>query len=149
MLLFMEVDMQKSPSQLGLYVSYNEQLNGPFQDAAEISNTTDYVIWLDRSVIDPKKFTFPTTIVVRLSGEDRYYRGELVEVKRAQDVDREAILAETTHRPVEWQDQDRDIYQDFRSVLYIRGLREVPPPIEVLDKHPPQRPYYVPFSDRG
>lgn len=141
--------MQESASQLGLYVSYNEQLNGPFQHAVEISNTTDYVIWLDRSVVDPNKFTFPTPIVIRLSGQDLYYRGELLDIRRAHDVDKEAILSETTHRPVEWQDQDRSTDQDFRSVLYIHGLREVPPPTEVLGKHPPQSPYYVLFSDNG
>jgi hypothetical protein len=139
--------MQPSSSELGIYVSYNQRLNGPFQGAVGISNTTEYVIWLDRSVINPERFTLPTTIVVRLSGEDRYYRGELVKIQRAQDVDKEAILAETTHRPAAWQDLDRSNNRDFQSVLYIRGLREVPPPTEVQDKHPPQHPYYVLFKE--
>jgi hypothetical protein len=132
---------------LGIYTSYNEHLNGHIQEAVDISVKRRYVIWLLKSKIKRKRFNQLRIIVLRIKGEERFYRGKIHDIKSVTDVPVEEILSETSHRPKKWQEIDREIYKDFKSVLYIKGLIKIPKPHEVVGKHPPQGLYYIKFGD--
>lgn len=131
---------------LGIYTSYNEHLNGHIQEAVDISVKRRYVIWLLKSRIKPELFSQLKIIVLRIKGEERFYKGELLYIKRFTDVSVEEILSETSYRPIKWQKIDRALYKDFKSVLYIKGLKQIPKPHEVVGRHPPQGLYYIEFS---
>jgi len=64
----------------GLYVSYNEGKNGPFDEAVRISNELGCLTWLDKSRVDPRHLIYPTEIFVRLKGAERYFRGTLLAI---------------------------------------------------------------------
>jgi hypothetical protein len=134
--------MDSQLARLGLFVSYSEKKNGPFQDAVDVCNSQEYVVWLARNAVKTQRFSFPATILVKIKGEDRYYQGELRDMKRANEVDRSALLAEATHRPARWQQVDNVDYADFKSVFYIAGLKRVARP-PALSKKGPQHPWYV------
>jgi hypothetical protein len=134
--------MDSEHSRLGIFVSYNEK-NGKFADAVDVCDAHEYIIWLDNVAVKKERFSFPTTILIKITGEDRYYRGELRDVKRVDEVDKSALLAEATHRPATWREVDKIDYPDFRSVFYIAGLKQVPRPAGVAEDSAPQRPHYV------
>src|SRR5437762_2903715 len=113
--------MEPQHSPLGLFASYNEKKNGKFQDAVDVCNAREYLVWLEKVAVDPERFLFPTAILIKITGEDRYYQGELRDIKRVKEVDRDALLSEALHRPRAWQQVDKIDYMDFKSVLYIAG----------------------------
>src|SRR5919108_1839256 len=135
--------MESQQSRLGLFVSYSEKKNGKFQDAVDVCNAHEYVIWLEKSGVNTKRFLFPTTILIKITGEDRYYQGELRDIKRAEEIDRNALLAEASHRPATWQQVHKIDYADFKSVLYIAGLKQVSRPAGLAKASAPQHPHYV------
>ncbi len=132
---------------LGIYTSYNEHLNGHIQEAVDISVKRRYVIWLLKSRIKPERFKQLKIFVLRIKGEERFYTGKLLDIKGVTDVVVEEILSETSHRPRRWQEIDREIYKDFKTVLYIQGLKQISKPHEVVGIHPPQGLYYIEFGD--
>lgn len=138
--------MSSTGQQLGIYCSYDELVNGPFAEAVALSNTADYLLWLDWSAINPDRFHFPTVIVVKLKGQERYYRGELLNIQRADAVDKTALVADKTHRPPIWQSVDGQDDAGFKSALYIRRLQPIDRPACLAGRHPPQRPSYVLFE---
>lgn len=131
---------------LGIYTSYNEHLNGHIREAVDISLNRKYLIWLLKARIKPERFNQLKIIVIRIKGEERFYRGEIFDIKSVTDVLVEEILSETLHRPKKWQHVDREIYKNFKSVLYIQGLKQVSKPNEVVGRHPPQGLYYIEFT---
>lgn len=140
--------MMVSPSsRIGVYTSYDEDKNGSFLEAVSILNNNDYLVWLERSTINPRRFAFPTTIVIKIKGKEIYYSGTLIGVKPARLVDKIQLLEDRTHRPLRWKAIDQTHYRDFKSILYISGLKRVPVLPEVQGRHPPQRPYYFAFKD--
>jgi hypothetical protein len=69
--------VEPSPStRLGVFISYSEKKNGPFQDAVDVCNAHGYILWLEKASIK-QWFSFPATILIKIKGEDRYYQGEL------------------------------------------------------------------------
>jgi hypothetical protein len=128
---------------LGLFASYDEKKHGNFQNAVNVCGVHEYVVWTQKAAVDVKRFSFPTTILIRIKGTDRYYRGELRGVKRAEEVDWGAFLEDRTHRPVSWQRTDRSDYAKVRSVLYIAELGQVSRPAGVAKDSAPQRPWYL------
>ncbi|HHT9115752.1 MAG: hypothetical protein HY607_09500 [Planctomycetes bacterium] len=125
----------------GIYMSYNERKNGDFQEAVDISNNRDYVVWLDKSLIKRKL----TNIIIKITGQKRYYEGKLLEIKYFDTINYDINTHEANHRPKCW----RNGYskppipgKDFKSVFYISELREVEEPPEVKEIPPPQRPVY-------
>jgi HNH endonuclease len=141
MRLVTESGMDSQPL-LGIFVSYNEK-NGKFADAVEVCNAREYIIWLDKVAVRKERFLFPSTILIKITGEDRYYRGQLRDVKRADEVDRAALLAEAAHRPAAWREVDKIDYADFKSIFYISGLKQVPRPAGIAKDSAPQHPHYV------
>lgn len=133
-------------SGLGIYGSHSKDINGTIEEAVEVSNEKEYLVWLEKSIINPNKFSFPTTIVIKIKKEERYYRGSLLDVKRLSEIDANHLLAEKKYRPSSWLKIDKTIYKDFKSVLYIHGLEEISQPKEVEGVHPPQRPIYIEFA---
>jgi hypothetical protein len=129
----------------GLYVSYNEAKNGPFDPAVEISRTRGCVTWLDKSPMKTDDLEFPLDIFVRLTGLDRYYRGILLAVLRAEEISVNFVSGETNHRPDAWRLNTPEPKPgvDFKSVLYISHLREVSRPVELGSLIAPQHPTYV------
>jgi hypothetical protein len=132
----------------GLYVSYNERSNGPIREAVEISNERGCVTWFDTSLLDPAKLVFPTDIIIRITGEERYFRGLLLAVARPERLGEGFADGEHNHRPRAWREQDRQ-GQTVRSVLFIHGLREVGAPPEVKGLAPPQRPTFIEVAAAG
>jgi hypothetical protein len=126
----------------GLYVSYNENTSGLFGDAVAISNDLGCVTWFDGSPLDPTNLECPTEIIIRITGAEKYYRGILLAVRRADSLPADFAAGERNHRPEAWRQRDRE-GQGFKSVLFINGLREVEPPPEVVNRHPPQHPEYI------
>lgn len=132
-----------SGSKRGLYASYNESVNGPLTDAVAISKKFGCVTWLDPFTLDPTRLDYPTGIIIRVSGKEKYYRGLLLAVARADDLGEDFAAGERNHRPAAWQQKDRE-GPDFLSVLFIHGLEEesVTPP-QVVGRQPPQHPEYI------
>ncbi len=139
--------MQEQSERLGIYTSYNEKKNGSFIEAVNVSNTQGYILWLDRSSIKRENFIFPTTIVIRITGKHRYYKGKLIDIKSRQEVDIETILNDKIHRPIPWQKVDALIYKDFKSVFYITELQDITRLMEICKKHPPQKPIFITFDN--
>jgi hypothetical protein len=113
--------MRTAHARKGIYVSYNKQKNGRFQEAVDISNERGYLIWLERSPVNPREFLFPIMIVIRIAEEDRYYQGKLIAVHRREEVDPDELLRERGHRPEAWVHVDQHGYADFQSVFYFEG----------------------------
>src|SRR4030042_3454840 len=132
---------------LGIYTSYNERLNGHIQEAVDISVKRKYVIWLLKSRIKAERFSQLKIIVFRIKGEERFYKGKIYKIKKNTDVSVDEILSEKIHRPTRWQNIDRELYKDFKIVLYIQDLKRIPKPHEVVGIHPPQGICYIEFDD--
>jgi hypothetical protein len=131
-----------------MYVSYNEKKNGAFEEAVRISNQSAGLTWLDKSRRKPEELDYPTAIFVRLTREERYFRGILVNVKSADNLDPNFALGERDHRPSAWRDKDIQACprpnKDFKSVFFISTLQEMSQqPREVENLRPPQGPVYV------
>jgi hypothetical protein len=125
----------------GLYVSYNEGDNGSFEEAVDISNRLGCVTWLDRSPLTRERLHYPTQIFVRLTGQERYFRGILLAIAQRDDLP--DLDGERNHRPRVWQERDPQVVGDFKSVLFISRLEEVSKPPEIENLAAPQRPTYV------
>lgn len=133
---------------LGIYVSYNERLNGRFEDAVDIADTTGYLLWLDSSVIKPEKFDLPTRMFVRIKGQEKYFSGIIWAIKKSDSFDVREILADTIHRPELWQELDRENSEWHKSVLYVSHLKRILRPKEVMGVRPPQHPYYIELDEQ-
>jgi hypothetical protein len=127
----------------GLYLSYNEEKNGPFEEAVRISKELGCVTWFEPSALDPKQLQYPTDIIVRLSGQDRYFRGTLLAIALPDALSDDFETGERNHRPAAWYGKD---VQGIRCVLFINGLESVSRPPEVEGRGPPQRPAYIRLS---
>lgn len=103
------VRMMRTPSnkKRGLYVSYNEKKNGTFDGAVQVSNRAGRLTWLDKSRRRPEELHYPTYIVIRLTGQERYFRGVLDAVKSAEDLDPDFALKECDHRPSAWRERQK------------------------------------------
>src|ERR1051326_868070 len=133
--------MRKQPRNIkrGLYVSYNEENNGPFAEAVRISNDLGSVTWLDNFHLNPKNLEYPTDIVVKLKGEERYFRGILLAVASADDLAADFLEGERNHRPSNWRKRP----ENFKSVLFISHLEEVSEPSEVRNRPAPEHPIHL------
>jgi hypothetical protein len=124
---------------------YNEEKHGKFDGAVQTSNEPGGLTWLDKSRRKPEKL--PCPIIVRLKGQERYFCGELYDVKLADQLDADFVLEERSHRPPVWLDRDKKVCprpnKDFKSVFFIRALKRVPQrPREVENLRPPESPVY-------
>ena len=128
----------------GLYVSYNEDKNGPFDEAVEISKTRGCVTWLDSFKLNPKQLHYPTDIFIRLTGpQERYFKGTLLAIAPRETLPANFLDGERNHRPPVWQQRDH-AKGDFKSVLFISHLQRLDSqPLEVKNSAPPQHPTYV------
>jgi hypothetical protein len=130
----------------GLYVSYNEEKNGDFDEAVRISKERGCVTWFDTFSLKPERLDCPTDVFVRAfvktTGQERYFRGRLLAVASEETLNmKKADFAEgeRNHRPKPWWQN-----KDFQSVLFISHLKpEDSKPRELEDKEPPQHPIYV------
>src|SRR6266702_4291216 len=125
----------ESNKRRGLYVSYNEDKNGAFEEAVQISNEFACVTWLDRFPLNPKRLHNPTDIFVRLTSQERYFRGILLSIVPANVLNPDFVLGEHNHRPSAWRKRDNNACprpsKDFQSVLFISSLQEIPRPPQV------------------
>jgi hypothetical protein len=126
-----------------LYLSYNEDKNGPFDEAVEISNRVGCVTWLDGFSLNPERPRYPIDVFVRLTGQERYFRGILLAIASAKTLDANFLDGERNHRPSAWRERDQQQNSDFESVLFISRLQEVSKPREVENRAAPQHPVYV------
>jgi len=133
----------------GLYVSYNEDKNGCFEEAVQISNNFDHVTWLSQARRDLKKLRCATKIFIRLTGRDeKYYSGSLLSVLSANELGPEFFVQEERHRPLAWKKKDGNTYPrpniHFKTVLLIGSLKRCDKrPSELGDLPAPQGPLYV------
>ena len=135
-------------SRQGIFLSFDEKKNGSFEAAVETCRATGYVIWLERNPLDPTRFDYLPTVVVKIKGVDRYYQGKLNRrIERRTEDNVASLLAEQSHRPPRWQTLDRAEYADFQRILYIEGLKRVPCPPNLIGRRTPQHPEY--FDDSG
>jgi hypothetical protein len=139
------VQAHSRPRKRGLYLSYNEEKNGPFDEAVVISNSRGCLTWLDKSSLRTEDLEFPMDVFVRLKGEERYYRGVLHGILHADDLAANFVSGEVNHRPASWRLRNSEPKpgDDFQSVLYISRLRQAPRPDELGTLGPPQHPAYV------
>ena len=139
--------MSTHSGRVGLYASYNERKNGPFDEAVLISTQPGGLIWLDKARREPDLLNCPTEIFIRLSGQERYFRGILFDIRLAGNLPSTFALQQAQHRPSAWRAADLKSCpvpcKDFKSVLYIKSLKEVQRPPEIDDLPPPQGPVYV------
>lgn len=128
-----------------LYVAYNEEKHGPFDEAVRISNDLGCVTWFHPTDLDPNNLPCPTDVIVQISGTERYYRGRLLAVRRFEELGQAFASREQNHRPQVWRDKDGG-GSTLRSVLFINGLTEVDRPRELGDCRPPQNATYIPVA---
>ena len=125
----------------GLYVSYDENKNGPFDEAVRISNERGCVTWFDNFPLNPEESFCPTEIFIRLTGKETYFRGTLLAIAPSAKLPGDFAEGERNHRPSAWW---RKPDKSFQSVLFISRLRkEDSRPREIEHKEPPQHPVYV------
>jgi hypothetical protein len=98
---------------------------------------------LDRSRLNPERLSCPTKVFVRLTGQERYFRGILLAVAPAGTLEADFLDGERNHRPSNWRVRDQRRGRDFRSALFIGRLQEVSKPRDVANVAPPQHPTYV------
>jgi len=122
---------------MGLYTCYNEDKNGPFQEALDISKK-EYLIWR-HPVVVKKNLRYPAKIIIKISGEKRYYKGDLLLVKEMEAFNPEIFSKDTKHRPSKWISTN----EKFKSVFFISNLEEVEEPEEIKGLAPPQGIKYV------
>lgn len=98
-----------------------------------------------QSSIRTEELTFPLEFFVRLTGEERYYRGMLLSALRGEGLPDEFMAGEINHRPAQWRLRNSAARpgEDFKTVFYVSHLREVPRPDELGTLDPPQHPTYV------
>lgn len=139
--------MKSKLIKLGVYCSYNDsgEVNGDIEPAVVVSNR-NYLIWLEKSKINPQRFNCPTCIIIKIKKKDTYYRGALINVKRRNEVNVNEILSDVKHRPHSWRKIDQERYKKFETVLYIERLKPINMPTEVAECRPPQRPIYIEFK---
>ncbi len=128
---------------IGLYVCYNEKEAGNFEEAVKIANK-GYLIWRHPvSVIRPLKY--PTKIIVKISDEKRYYKGDLLLVKEYDAFNLRIFDDYVKHRPAVWKNAPE---RKWKCVLFISNLQSVFEPLEVRGMHPPQAFRYIDFRDK-
>jgi hypothetical protein len=126
----------------GIYICYNEKKTGDFKEAIEISNR-EYLMWRHPvSVI--RRLKYPTKIIIKVSGENRYYKGDLLLVKEYAAFKTTIFYKDTKHRPFNWKNAPE---RDWKSVLFMSNLQEVLEPVEVRRMHPPQGVRYIKFKE--
>ena len=111
-------------TRLGIFVSYDEKKHGNFQDAVDVCTAHEFVVWTQKAKVNTQRFSFPTTILIKIKGEDRYYRGELRAVKPAEKVDRKKVLADAVHRPAVWQTDGQEQAPKFQQCTVHRWIKE-------------------------
>lgn len=126
----------------GIYVCYNEKKTGDFKEAIELSNR-EYLIWRHPAPIK-RKLKYPAKIIIKVSSEDRYYKGDLLLVKEYAAFKTTLFYEDIKHRPLNWKDAPE---KKWKSVLFISNLQEVLEPVEVRDMHPPRSVIYIKFRD--
>ena len=124
----------------GLYVCYSEKKAGNFNEAVNISNN-EYLIWRHKKAIT-RRLKYPTKIVIKISGKDIYYFGDLLLVKDYSAFNSDIFIEDIIHRPTMWREPDTEC----KSVLFIANLRRINQPEVTKSKHPPQAFAYIDFS---
>ena len=124
----------------GIYVCYNEKKAGNFKEAIEMSNK-EYLIWR-HPVSIKRRLKYPAKILIKISGEDRYYKGDLLLVKEYGAFKTAIFYEDVKHRPTIWRNPSKE---SWKSVLFISNLQEVLDPVEARGIHPPQGVRYISF----
>ena len=127
----------------GIYICYNENKTGNFKEAVEMSNR-EYLIWRHPVSIN-RRLKYPAKIIIKVSGEDRYYKGDLLLAKEYGVFKAAIFYEDVKHRPFVWRKASKE---DWKSVLFISNLQEVFAPDEVRSIHPPQGVRYIKFRGR-
>src|SRR4051794_16508450 len=86
----------------GLYISYDQERHGPIDGAVEHSARFGCVAWFANFPHNPQNWAFPTDVIIRVNGEDRYFRGILLSIIRRDDHPNYSEEGERNHRPPEW-----------------------------------------------
>lgn len=120
-----------------LWISYNEENHGPFDEAVQISNTRGCVTWLHPSALNPDNWPCPMQVLISISGENKHFVGRLLAVQRESFFGPDFPEGERNHRPFAWREKDRE-GRAYKSVLFVHGLREIPKPPEIEGRHPPE-----------
>jgi hypothetical protein len=141
--------MESKSIKLGVYTSYNdsENVNGNIEPAVAVSNR-DYLIWLEKAIINPQLFNCPTCIVIKIKKKPIYYKGTLTKIERInEDVNVEKIISDRKHRPCCWIERGPKDLKKFKSVLRIERIKRMRrPPTEIIEVVPPYRPIYIKFK---
>jgi len=124
----------------GIYVSYNEENNGNFDEAVAMSNK-GYIIWKHGSP-STKQLNFPTKIIIKVTKKEEYYLGDLLLIRPYKDFDPRIFNEDVEHRPSNWITHTGE----SKTVLFISNLKNVPEPTEVAGMHPPQGIVYIDFN---
>ncbi len=127
----------------GLYVSYNEERHGSFEEAVKLSQELGCVTWFDKSPLIPDRLDYPTEIIVKISGKERYFRGILLAMVRAEPLPPDFEQREHNHRAPRWRECGYT-QREAKTVLFISHLREeASKPKEVEGHEPKESPQYV------
>lgn len=124
----------------GIYVSYDEEKRGAIEEAIEVANK-EYLIWRSPNAV-AKKLKYPTKIIIRVKGQERYYIGKLLAVVVYNAFKPEFLKKYFRHRPHKWEHSSE---KNWRSVFFIADLRATKKPNEIRKKYPPQNLTYFTF----
>ena len=103
----------------------------------------EYLIWRHPVPIN-KRIKYPAKIIIKVSGEDRYYKGVLLLAKEYGAFKAAIFHEDVKHRPSIWKKAPA---RDWKSVLFISDLQETRDLADVDGMHPPQGVRYIKFRD--
>ena len=126
---------------IGILVCYNEDKNGPFDEAIRLSNES-YVIWKNPTSMI-KDLKYPTKIIIKISGMEEYYLGNLLMARPFKDFNPRIFVEDKKHRPSNWTSGE----EESEYVFFISDLKNVQKPKEINDVQPQPGVVYVDFKD--
>lgn len=124
----------------GIYVSYDEKKRGDIGDAIKVAKN-EYLIWRSPSAVR-RKLRYPTKVIIRIKGQERYYRGDLLAIVDYEAFKPEFLRKYFRHRPTMW---EKTSERNWKSVFFITNLQAVKRPNEIRGKQPPQSITYFKF----
>ncbi len=125
---------------LGIYVSYNAEKNGNFEEAIKMSNE-GYIIW-KHGFPCIKELNYPSKILIRMASKGSFYIGDLLLIRNYEDINPKVFTEDIHHRPSNW----RVNSGESKTVLFISNLKEISEPDKVKNQHPPQGIIYHDFT---
>jgi hypothetical protein len=122
----------------GIYVSYDEKERGSIEEAVDISND-EYLTYRYSALINKSRFKYPTKIIIRIKGKEKYYQGNVLFIADFKALNYQFIKNDGKHMPLNWRNAPE---RKWKNVSFLTNLKAVKKPNEIRNKCFPRRPIY-------